>query len=239
MPDLEDLAGTSGFAYPAWKGAFYPEDLPDDRMLAAYAERLPAVEINNTFYRLPTPKRIAAWAAEVPEGFRFVIKASRKITHFKKLVGTEDETGFLVSTVGGLGERLGAVLFQLPPSLKADPDRLAAFLELLPAGFPAAFELRHPSWHGAEHGGAVAELLRGRDLALVVSETDDAPAEGPLPDTAAWGYLRLRRTGYSDAHLAAWADRLRATAWRRALVFFKHEDEAAGPRMARRFLEQF
>ena len=235
MPALEVLAGTSGFAYPAWKGPFYPEDLPDDRMLAAYAERLPAVEINNTFYRLPTPKRIAAWAAEVPESFRFVIKASRKITHFKRLVDTGDETGFLVSTVSGLGERLGAILFQLPPSLPADPERLAAFLELLPPGLPAAFELRHPSWRGPE----TEELLRARDMALVVSEADGAPAVDPLPDVAGWGYLRLRRTDYSEADLAAWADRLRATGWRRALVFFKHEDDAAGPRMARRFLELF
>jgi len=239
MPALEVLAGTSGFAYAEWKGSFYPEDLPNDRMLAAYAERLPAVEINNTFYRLPTPKRIAAWAAEVPEGFRFVLKASRKITHFKKLEGTDDETGFLVSTAGGLGERLGAVLFQLPPSLAADPERLAAFLELLPAGFPAAFELRHPGWHEGEPGRWTAELLRARDMALVASETDDAPVDDPLPDTASWGYLRLRRTDYTDAELAAWAERLRATGWRRGLVFFKHEDEAAGPRMARRFLELF
>lgn len=225
-------AGTSGFSYDAWKGCFYPDDLPAKKRLAYYASRLPAVEINNTFYRLPRESVLRAWAEQVPDGFRFVLKASRRITHFKRLRDADDETGYLLRTAGALGDRLGGILFQLPPNLAADVERLDAFLEVLPEGTRAAFEFRHPSWQEPE----VTERLRARALALVAADVDDAP-EPALPDTAPYGYLRLRRADYAAADLAGWLERLRATGWEEAFVFFKHEDAGAGPRMAAQLLE--
>jgi uncharacterized protein YecE (DUF72 family) len=201
-------------------------------MLAFYAGRLPTVEINNTFYRLPKASVLEGWAAQVPESFRFVVKASRRITHFKRLKDTQDETGYLLRTLDVLGERLGAVLFQLPPNLPCDLERLDAFLALLPEGGRHAFEFRHPSW--LEEPG-VRERLRARNAAWVLSDTEEEPV-GELVSTADWGYLRLRRPGYGPAELAAWLERIRATGWREGFVFFKHEDEAAGPRLAEQFL---
>ncbi len=226
-------AGTSGFAYKEWKGPFYPEDLPADGMLGHYAGRLPAVEINNTFYRLPREGVLAGWAAAVPAGFRFSIKASRKITHFGRLAGVEGETRYLLDAVGALGDKLGALLFQLPPNLRCDLERLTAFCALLPPHTPAAFEFRHPSWDVPE----VAAHLASCGFARVVADTDEAPVEGPLSADVPWGYLRLRRAEYPDAALGDWAARVAATGWERAFVFFKHEDAGAGPRMAARFLE--
>jgi len=223
--------GTSGYSYKEWKGPFYPEKLAASKMLAYYAERLPAVEINNTFYRLPRAQVLETWSDQVPEDFRFSIKASRRITHFKRLRGADDETGYLLSTLETLGSRLGAVLFQLPPNLKCDVDRLASFLGLLAKGTRAAFEFRHESWHDdAVHG-----LLRERNFALCQSDSDDAPLE-QVTSTADWGYLRLRRPGYTAGGLADWAGRVRETGWNEAFVFFKHEDEGAGPKMATEFL---
>jgi uncharacterized protein YecE (DUF72 family) len=200
-------------------------------MLGFYARRLPAVEINNSFYRLPRASVLESWAAQVPEGFRFAIKASRRITHFKRLKDAGEETGYLLRTLAALGDRLGAVLFQLPPNLALDLARLEAFLALLPEGTPAAFEFRHPSWAEA----AVFDRLRARDAAWVVVDTDEA--ESPeLVCTAGLGYLRLRRADYPGAALAEWALRVRDAGWREALVFFKHEDAGAGPRLAAEFL---
>jgi uncharacterized protein YecE (DUF72 family) len=225
-------AGTSGFSYDEWKGIFYPEDLPADGRLRFYAERLPAVEINNTFYRLPKRGVLESWASQVPESFRFAIKASRRITHQKRLADAGSETEYLLRTVATLGDRLGPLLFQLPPYLRKDLPRLAGFLELLPAGTRAAFEFRHETWADAE----VRELLGSRGCALVVSETDEEP-EAELIATATWGLLRLRRCDYTDAELAARVERVAAAGWNEAYVFFKHEEEAAGPAMALRFLE--
>ncbi len=225
--------GTSGFSYDSWKGTFYPDDLPSKGMLGYYAERLHAVEINNTFYRLPRQSVLESWAAQVPEGFRFVIKASRRITHFKRLKNTEDETEYLLRTTQTLGERLGLILFQLSPNLKVDVPRLERFLELLPDGTRAAFEFRHSSWLEDE----VYELLRSRGLALCLSddEGEDAPE---LVATAPYGYLRLRRPGYSEADLTAWVRRVQAQPWDEAFVFFKHEEAGAGPALAARFLRR-
>jgi uncharacterized protein YecE (DUF72 family) len=225
------FAGTSGFAYREWVGPFYPDGLPAARMLAFYAGRLPAVEINNTFYRLPRASVLESWAAQVPEEFRFALKASRRITHQKRLRDAGEETGYLLRTAAALGPRLGVLLFQLPPNLGLDLERLDRFLELLPAGTRAAFEFRHPAWADA----AVAERLRARDLAWVAVEGEEPVAEcGPA--TAGIGYLRLRRPGYTRAELAAWAARIAAQPWREAFVFFKHEDAGAGPRLAEEFL---
>ena len=225
-------AGTSGYSYKEWKGSFYPEDLANDEMLGYYAGELPAVEINNTFYRMPTEKLLAGWAENVPSGFRFALKASRRITHEKCLKGAEEETEYLTRTAGTLGDRLGVILFQLPPYLKKGVDRLEGFLAQLPKGTRAAFEFRHPSWYEDE----VFEKLGAAGAALCIAEAG-GEADAPNVATTDWGYLRLRRTDYSDADLAAWADRVRSQPWSDAFVFFKHEDEAAGPAFAKRFLE--
>jgi uncharacterized protein YecE (DUF72 family) len=223
---MELRAGTSGFSYAEWKGVFYPEKLPAREMLGYYAQRLPSVEINNTFYRLPKASVLEAWAGQVPASFRFAVKASRRITHFARLKGAEEETAYLLETLGALGD-------QLPPNLPCDHARLEAFLALLPEGGRHAFEFRHASWL-AEPG--VRERLRVRNAAWVLSDTGDEPVQ-ELVACADWGYLRLRRPGYGPAELAAWLERIRATGWREAYVFFKHEDEAAGPRMAEEFLK--
>jgi uncharacterized protein YecE (DUF72 family) len=228
---MEIRAGTSGYSYKEWLGSFYPPKLPARDMLSFYAERLPAVEINNTFYRLPQLSVVESWAAKVPSGFRFAVKASQRITHMKRLKDAGDETAYLLRTVGALGERLGALLFQLPPNFKLDRDRFAAFLEVLPAGTRAAFEFRHPSWRDA----SIAELLRGRDFALVVADTDEEAAE-EIVATASWGYLRLRRKDYDREAIAAWGGRIARQPWTEAFVLFKHEDEAAGPRFAAELL---
>jgi uncharacterized protein YecE (DUF72 family) len=233
---LELYAGTSGYSYKEWKGVFYPEDLSAKEMLRFYGDKLDAVEINNTFYRLPKTTVLENWASQVPSSFRFSIKASRRITHFTRMKPEAAEpTEYLLSTLETLGEQLGVVLFQLPPNLKKDVDRLAGFLEMLPQGTPAAFEFRHESWKDDD----VHELLRGRGMALVCADTDDTEEDEPIVETGSWGYLRLRRPGYDETDLIRWADRVKGTSWERAFVFFKHEDEGAGPRMAARFREIF
>jgi uncharacterized protein YecE (DUF72 family) len=230
---MQLLAGTSGYAYAEWKGSFYPEALPAREMLAFYADSLPAVEINNTFYRLPKKSVLAGWAVQVPDDFRFAIKASRRITHFKRLVDTESETGFLLESCAALGAKLGALLFQLPPDLPLDLGRLERFLALLPAGTPAAFELRHPSWQIA----AVDQLLAARGCTRVTSDSEEDDGSAALACGMGWGYLRLRRSSYDRAALAGWTQRISAQGWERALVFFKHEDAGAGPALAAQFLE--
>lgn len=225
-------AGTSGFAYRAWKGSFYPEDLSDDQMLSHYAQRLPAVEINQTFYRMPREDVLERWAGRVPEGFRFALKASRRITHHKRLAGAEDDVGYFVRTASRLGPRAGALLYQLPPSQRLDLARLEAFLDVLPNPGRSAFEFRHPSWHDE----TVWKALRARGAAWCVADMDEGP-EAELVSTADWGYLRLRREDYDEAALARWAGRVREAGWREAFVFFKHEDAAVGPKLAALFLE--
>ncbi len=226
--------GTSGFSYAEWRGPFYPETLPASDMLAFYAGRLPAVEINNTFYRMPKRSVLEGWAGQVPEAFRFAVKASQRITHQKRLKDAGDETRYLLDVSQVLGARLGVLLFQLPPNLKLDLDRLDRFLELLPEHTRAAFEFRHPSWLDP----AVLERLRARTFAWVVN--DDAEAEPPdFLVTAPWAYVRLRREAYPREALAAWAARIRARELDEAFVFFKHEDAGAGPRLAAEFCEVF
>ena len=231
---MEIYVGTSGYSYAEWKGSFYPEDLSAKRMLSYYGERLNAVEINNTFYRLPNASVLEGWASQVPDAFRFSIKASRRITHFARLKPEAREpTEYLMSTVASLGARLGVVLFQLPPNLKADVDRLATFLSTLPAGAPCAFEFRHETWRDE----AVHDVLREHGMALVCADNEESADDEPILSTTSWGYLRLRRPDYTDDDLARWAERVAATGWDRAFVFFKHEDGGAGPRLAARFRE--
>jgi uncharacterized protein YecE (DUF72 family) len=227
------LAGTSGFSYKEWKGAFYPGDLPAEEMLRFYAARLPAVEINNTFYRMPKAELLAGWAEQVPDGFRFVLKASQRITHHKRLKEVAEEVGYFFRVAATLGDRLGPVLFQLPPNLKKDLPRLSDFLDLLPAATRAAVEFRHASWFEDD----VYEALRARGAALCIAEDEELST--PPVATAAWGYLRLRRADYGDAEVLAWADRVRAQPWDEAYVFFKHEDAGTGPRLAAELLARF
>jgi uncharacterized protein YecE (DUF72 family) len=213
--------GTSGYSYKEWKGGFYPEDLAASDMLSYYAQRLGTVEINNTFYRLPTARLLEGWASQVPAEFRFVLKVSQKITHFKRLKGVEQETGYLLQALPALGGKLGALLVQLPPNLPRDDQRLAAFLDLLPGGVRAALEVRNPSWRDP----AVYALLEKHGVALVASQTDEEP-DPEIAPTAPWGYLRLRKSSYEPKELAAWSRKIAKTGWQEAFVFFKHEQIA-------------
>jgi uncharacterized protein YecE (DUF72 family) len=224
--------GTSGFAYPEWKGTFYPEKIAPQKMLGAYAQRLGAVEINNTFYRMPTAKLLEGWAAQVPAGFRFAFKAPQVITHFKRLRHVDEEVDHLFTTLALLGPRLGPVLFQLPAGFPLDRTALEEFLARIPGTPACAFEFRHPSW--LEDG--VLGLLRAKGCSLCVADTDEHPA-GEIAATAPWGYLRLRRADYADGELAQWAQRILAQKWKRAFVFVKHEDGGRGPQLARRLAE--
>jgi len=224
--------GTSGYSYKEWKGSFYPEKIPAAQMLSYYASRLPAVELNNTFYRMPQRSMVESWRAQVPENFRFSVKATQRITHFKRLKDAAAETNNMLEIVSALEDRLGVVLFQLPPNMKKDLERLEAFLQVLPASTPAAFEFRHPTWFEDD----VIELLRRYQRTLCVADTDELPANH-IDKTADWGYLRLRRVQYSEADLVEWIKRIRAQQWQTAFVFFKHEDEATGPKLAAQFIE--
>jgi uncharacterized protein YecE (DUF72 family) len=226
---MQLYVGTSGFSYKQWKGPFYPEDLPAKEMLRYYAERLSSVEINNTFYRMPRASVLESWVTQVPDSFRFAIKASRRITHLKRLKEAGEETDYLLGQLAALGDRLGVVLFQLPPNLKRDLPRLRAFLALLDGRVPASFEFRHESWRDDE----VAETLREQGAALCCADDDEQP--GQLVATAPFAYLRLRRAVYLPAELESWARRLRDTRCERAFVFLKHEDAGAGPRLAAAF----
>lgn len=224
--------GTSGFSYPEWKGTFYPFKFPAKQMLGYYADRFGTVEINNTFYRMPTVAGLEAWADQVPAHFRFVLKAPQEITHKKKLRGADALAAQFVEAATALGPRLGALLFQLPPFLKKDVPLLGDFLAALPSGARVALEFRHESWFDAD----ALSLLRDRGAALCVADAD-TDLEVPFDATADWGYLRLRRAEYSDSDLAGWAERIRARGWKEAFVFFKHEDAGTGPRFAARLVE--
>ena len=224
--------GTSGYSYKEWKGTFYPEDLSEKQMLHYYGERFRAVEINNTFYRMPKASVLEAWAAEVPEDFKFVIKASQRITHMQRLKNADDSVSYLLRVAGVLRDRLGPLLFQLPPNLKKDLPRLREFLTLLPSERRSAFEFRHETWFDEE----VLALLREHRAALCIAEAEDG-VEVPFVSTADWGYLRLRRPDYGEAELNTWVKRVQDQNWRDAFVFFKHEEEGKGPQMAKWFLE--
>lgn len=227
-------AGTSGFSYPAWKGSFYPEKLPAKQMLGHYASRLPTVELNNTFYRMPKAADMAAWAEQTPPSFRFVIKAPKRITHIRKLAECDEDLAYLAQVSGALADKRGPVLFQLPPYLRCDLPRLEAFLAALSQNAPglrAAFEFRHESWFQE----AVYERLSARGAALCIA--DDEAFTTPFVATAGWGYLRLRRPGYDGDALQAWHAQVAAQAWEECFVFFKHEDAGVGPRLARDLLD--
>ena len=224
-------AGTSGFSYKEWKGSFYPEKLKNDAMLPFYAERFDTVELNNTFYRLPNEGTLQQWAAQVPDGFRFSLKASRIITHIKRLKDVGEPVDYLFRVTQALGPARGPILFGLPPNMKMDLERLHGLLSLIPPGTRAAIEFRHESWHD----DAVFAALREHDVALCIAQTDED--ETPFVATADWGYLRLRREAYDTAELKQWKKRIGGQAWGEAFVYFKHEDAGVGPRLAREFLD--
>jgi uncharacterized protein YecE (DUF72 family) len=225
--------GTSGFSFEGWRhGVFYPEGLKKDDMLDFYSSQLTSVEINYTFRRFPTEKTLTTWRERAREGFVFTLKANQRITHFKRLADADDDVRDFLKLANLLGDKLGCVLFQCPPSLHYDRALIEAFVGYLPPAGPGvptfAMEFRHPSWKEAR------DLLVSQGVAWCVAETDD---NDPSPDDLSWepaGYLRLRKTGYSDAELEAWAARIRPAIDNGARVFgyFKHEDEGASPRMA-------
>ncbi|HEX5966763.1 MAG TPA: DUF72 domain-containing protein [Pyrinomonadaceae bacterium] len=226
--------GTSGYSYKEWKGSFYPEKLAAKDMLPYYSSKLPAVELNNTFYRLPQRSMVESWKAQVPQNFRFAVKASQRITHFKRLKEANAETDYMLETVSALDDRLGVVLYQLPPNMKKDLERLETFLKHLPTNPPASFEFRHPTWFDDD----VLELLRNENRALCISDTDDLPVSH-IDKTADWGYMRLRRVVYSPDDLRDWISRMKAQDWKTTFVFFKHEDEGTGPRLASEFIDLY
>ena len=225
--------GTSGYSYGEWKGNFYPEGMPAAKMLAFYAGQFDTVEINATFYRMPRTSMFEKWNAQVPETFLFALKAPQRITHFKKLVDTDGDVAYFCDVAATLGPRLGPMLFQLPPVFRKDTEKLRAFLATIPGAPRVAMEFRHDSWSDDE----VYAILRERNVAICLSDTDEVadPAALVVP-TASWGYLRLRRTEYTPDTLAEWRERIEAQPWDEAFVFFKHEEEGRGPRVAREFL---
>jgi uncharacterized protein YecE (DUF72 family) len=224
--------GTSGFQYKEWKGNFYPEDLPAAKMLPFYAERFSTTEINYTFHRIPATKTIENWKTLTPESFRFALKAPQKITHWSKLRDCADTLEYFCKVVSGLGERLGPVLFQLPPSFKKDAAVLNSFLRELPS-IRTAFEFRHESWFDEE----VFDLLKSRNIALCIADTADLTTPNKI--TADYGYLRLRREDYTSGDVKQWADFVREQkpGWKDAFVYFKHEEAGIGPRLAKQMTE--
>ncbi len=223
--------GTSGFSYDEWKhGVFYPEGLKNREMLSFYASRFPSVEINYTFRRYPSEKSLTTWREQTPEHFRFTLKANQRITHFKRLADADDDVRDFLDAAKVLGERLGTVLYQCPPSLHYDRGLIEAFVGYLPPQPRAAMEFRHPSWREAR------DLLLAQGVAWCVAETDE---QDPGPDDLSWepfGFLRLRKTEYSDDELKSWAERIGPAldAGHDIYCYFKHEDEGASPKMAKR-----
>ncbi|HEU4833235.1 MAG TPA: DUF72 domain-containing protein [Pyrinomonadaceae bacterium] len=223
--------GTSGYSYKEWKGSFYPEKIPAKDMLAYYASRLHAVELNNTFYRMPQPGMIDNWKSQVPENFRFSVKAPQVITHFRRLKDAAPQTRIMLKTISALEDRLGAVIFRLPEDMKRDLKRLEMFLKVLPEYTPAVFDFRHPTWFDDE----VVELLRSQKRVFCISDIEELPASYTYR-TADWGYVRLRRERYTEAELIQWIKRIKAQKWKNTYVFFKHEDEGTGPKLAEQFV---
>jgi uncharacterized protein YecE (DUF72 family) len=221
--------GTSGYNYQEWKGSFYPDDLSDKRMLAYYAERFASVEINYTFYRMPTGRILANWARETPDRFRFALKAPRRITHDQRLRSVEDTLATFCEVAETLGTKLGPLLFQLPPFLRKDVELLEVFLHDLPPGLKPVVEFRHASWHSDD----TYEVLKRFGAALCIADSEDRTT--PFQATAPFGYLRLRRADYDEADLRNWIERIDGVAWEDVFVYFKHEEQGAGPKFAARF----
>lgn len=228
---MKIYVGTSGFGYKEWKGKFYPERISPKEMLRFYSERFGAVEINNTFYHMPTESVLESWAEQVPDDFIFAFKAPQVITHLKRLRNVGSEADYFFRTLSILDKKLGPVLFQFPKSFRVDMPALEDFLAML-GNISCAFEFRSPSWLNAQ----TLDLLREGEHSLCTADTDENPADGII-STAPWGYLRLRRSDYADADLSKWVERIASQKWKKAFVFFEHEDKARGPELAMRFHE--
>jgi len=227
------FVGTSGFSYAAWRGSFYPDDLPASKMLHFYARTFASVEINHSFHRQPTPALLEGWARETPPGFRFALKAPQRITHQLRLKDAADPTLSFCTVARRLGRRLGPLLFQLPPYLRFDAARLGEFLAILPAGLEYAFEFRSEGWFNDE----TYALLSRHRAALCVADAETLAT--PLVATAPFGYLRLRREDYADGDIDAWAERICATrSWKRNYVYFKHEEGARGTMLAQALMQR-
>ena len=226
--------GTSGYNYPEWKGSFYPADLPAKKMLAYYAEHFRTVEINYTFYRMPSERLLAGWVAGTPDGFRFTLKAPRRITHLARLVGCEDIVRTFCDVAQTLGPRLGALLFQLPPNFKKKLDVLESFCAMLPPKAPAAFEFRHESWYDTD----VFDCLSTHGVALCLADSEKIST--PVVATADYGYLRLRDQGYGPGDLDHWAGvaKERRDQWRETFIYFKHESHGTGPQLATQLMQR-
>ena len=230
---MNSWIGTSGFQYPEWKGHFYPEKLPAAKMLPFYAERLQTTEINYTFRRIPSGKTIENWCELTPARFAFSLKAPQRVTHFAKLQNCGDTLNYFFGAIQGLEDKLGPILFQLPPFFRKDAGILAAFLEELPDGVRAAFEFRHKSWFDDE----IFTRLRMHNAALCIAES--AGLSTPIEATANFGYLRLRREDYGPDDIARWSETLRshASQWSDTFVYFKHEEQGMGPKLATQLIE--
>jgi uncharacterized protein YecE (DUF72 family) len=226
------FVGTSGYAYREWLGTFYPPKLPAGEMLDFYAQHFASVEINNTFYRLPEKDTFQDWTRAVPADFQFAIKAPQAITHRKRLKNVRTETDELLERMSLLGKRCGPLLVQLPPNMKADVSRLDDFLAIVDRRVKVAVEFRHPSWFV----DPVFACLRRHKAAHCLADAEELPKQ-ELTATTDWGYVRLRRAKYTRPTLARWVARIEAQPWRRAYVFFKHEETGTGPKFAARFLE--
>ena len=229
---MQLFAGTSGYSYKEWKGKFYPDKLAANQMLHFYAGSMPAVEINNTFYRMPKKEMLETWRYQVPDNFRFSIKASQRISHKKRLKDAEEEVGFLFNLLKVLGECLGVVLFQMPPYVRKDKDTLGQFLSLLPETTPCAFEFRHESWFDQD----IFDTLSAYNKTLCIADETNAKFD-QVVRTADVGYVRLRRVQYSESDLTHWGTSLLTQNWSQCFVFFKHEDECGGPELAKTFTD--
>jgi uncharacterized protein YecE (DUF72 family) len=226
------LVGTSGYSYPQWKGAFYPPKLPQKEMLAYYAQQFSAVEINNSFNKLPSENVVESWALQTPSTFRFSLKAPQAITHRKRLANAEIATDQFLAVASRLKQQMAPLLFQLPPNFQKNALRLESFLGFINGRVRLAFEFRHPSWFDTE----VFDCLRAHSCALCIADTDD-PLCTDVVSTAPWGYVRLRREVYTNQDLDEWVKRLKSQKWDETYVFFKHEDTGTGPKYASSFLE--
>jgi uncharacterized protein YecE (DUF72 family) len=230
------FAGTSGWAYKSWRGEFYPAELKPDGFLRYYAGELGAVEVNNTFYRMPQKSVLASWSEQTPPDFRFALKVSRRITHFARLRKVDEPLAFLLGNAAELGQRLGPLLLQLPPNFTADLPLLRDFLRALPRGFRLAFEPRHTSWLTPALGELFREVnVESTRVALCLLGQRPSAELEVLADAADFGYLRLREEAYSEHDLDAWSSWIDQRPWKEAYVFFKHEDAGSGPLLAKRF----
>jgi uncharacterized protein YecE (DUF72 family) len=223
--------GTSGFAYKEWKGPFYPETLKDREMLGFFAQRFRSVEINYTFRRQPSEQTLATWKEQTPEGFTFALKAHQRITHTLRLRDADDAVSFFLDRVRLLGDHLGPVLFQCPPSLRFDRALIENFAGYLPPTTRYAMEFRHPSWEEAR------PILAEQGVAWCTAETDES--SGGDPSFEPFGYLRLRKETYDDDEIKRWAERISPALeeGRDVFAFFKHEDKGAGPIFAEKLAE--